>query len=101
MDICAAFIPNLEPPEAVQPRVRALDDPAVTTEFRIRGRPPLGRGSCGGSKGSMTAHNSSETIGLAIGQEHQEVNRFCFDASSQVGEVAWVEGSQENLVDEE
>jgi hypothetical protein len=30
------------------------------------GRPPLGRGGCGGNSGAMRFHNSSVSIGLAI-----------------------------------
>ncbi len=36
MDICTAFVPNFKPPEAVQPRVRALDNPTMTAEFLLR-----------------------------------------------------------------
>ena len=36
MDVGATFIPNLEPPETVQPRVRALYHPAMTAEFLLR-----------------------------------------------------------------
>ena len=42
--------------------------PVKAARSGIGGRPPLGRGLWGGSKGSMTAHNSSETIGLAMHQ---------------------------------
>jgi hypothetical protein len=51
--------------------------PVRAARSEIGGRPPLGRGSREGSKGSMTAHSSSETIGLAIGQEYQRLRRFC------------------------
>ena len=36
MDIGATFIANLKPPEAVQPRVRTLDHPTMTTELLLR-----------------------------------------------------------------
>ena len=32
VDVCATFIPDLESPETVQPRVRTLDDPAMPAE---------------------------------------------------------------------
>jgi len=51
--------------------------PVKAARSETRGRPPLGRGGGGGSKGSITAHSSSDTSGLAIGQEYQRVNRFC------------------------
>jgi hypothetical protein len=40
--------------------------PVNTARSGIGGRPPLGRGFCGGSNGSMAVHSWSETIGLAI-----------------------------------
>ena len=39
--------------------------PVKAARSGIRGRPPFGQGFCVGSKGSITAHSSSETIGLA------------------------------------
>ena len=36
MDVRTALIANLQPSKAVQPRMRALYDPAVTTEFLLR-----------------------------------------------------------------
>ena len=40
--------------------------PVNTSRFGMGGRPPLGRGFCGGSNGSIAVHSSSETIDLAI-----------------------------------
>ena len=51
--------------------------PVKAARSEIGGRPPLGRGGREGSRGSMTAHNSSETIGLAIHQDYQRLDRFC------------------------
>src|SRR5690242_9401708 len=39
MSVCTSFIPNLQPPEAVQPRMRALDDPTMPTESLLRLHP--------------------------------------------------------------
>jgi hypothetical protein len=36
MDVRAALITDLQPSEAIQPRMRALYDPAMTTEFLLR-----------------------------------------------------------------
>jgi hypothetical protein len=36
MDVCSTFIPDLELPEAVEPGVRALDNPTMTAESLLR-----------------------------------------------------------------
>ena len=41
-----------------------------------RGRPPLGLGGSGGSRGSTSAHNSSLTSGLAMLQVYHAATRF-------------------------
>jgi hypothetical protein len=51
--------------------------PVRTARSGMGGRPPLGRGFCGGSKGSMALHNSSETIGLAIKPSIARLTWFC------------------------
>ena len=51
--------------------------PVNAARSEIGGRPPFRRGCRAGSRGSMTAHSSSETIGLAIDQEYQRLRRFC------------------------
>lgn len=51
--------------------------PVNAARSEIGGLPPWGRGGREGSRGSMTAHSSSETIGLAIDQGYQRLRRFC------------------------
>ena len=51
--------------------------PVRAARSGIGGRPPLGRGSRGGSNGSIADHNSSETIGLAMSLSLQPLTRFC------------------------
>jgi hypothetical protein len=51
--------------------------PVRTARSAMGGRPPLGRGFCGGSNGSIALHNSSETIGLAIKPSIARLKRFC------------------------
>lgn len=40
--------------------------PVSAARFGILGRPPLGFGGSGGSRGSITSHSSSDSIGFAI-----------------------------------
>jgi hypothetical protein len=51
--------------------------PVRTARFGRGGRPPLGRGFSGGSKGSIANHNSSGRIGLAIKPSIVALLRFC------------------------
>jgi hypothetical protein len=68
--------------------VRATNNtPVSAARSGTRGRPPLGLGLCGGSKGSMRDHNSSVSSGLAISgsslnakrlpKPPAHANRFC------------------------
>jgi hypothetical protein len=68
--------------------VRAMNSmPVSAARSGTRGRPPLGLGLCGGSKGSMIDHNSSVSNGLAISGSSMNAriltkppthtNRFC------------------------
>jgi hypothetical protein len=54
--------------------------PLSTARRGIGGRPPFGRGRSAGSSGSIRAHNSSDTRGLAIHPETAHTHRrssFC------------------------
>ena len=51
--------------------------PVSTARSGIGGRPPFGRGLCGGSNGSIAAHSSSETICLAIRPSIATLKLFC------------------------
>ena len=51
--------------------------PLSTSRFGMRGRPPLGLGGSGGSKGSMTAHSSSVINFFAMHSSLHGDIRFC------------------------
>jgi hypothetical protein len=51
--------------------------PRKASRFEMRGRPPFGFSTSGGSKGSTTAHNSSLTSGFAIASDFTSPQPSC------------------------